>query len=632
MTHLLILLFLSVFQSIKCFTFGGPVDVIHAIYGVDIPTNILDNPLSFFNLHLHQLSQASNSLNILFFHDLTPISLLLSSNSPNELDISGLDTSSILEALEKLIASGADEFSTKISASKSALEDEQLKQSFQEFTAASEKLVSDVWNIGVLKKLDAAVNTLDNSPLFETSKSTIENLKSTLIPSLVKSTEVDIKQGINTLSQSVSQKALDDFYRVLNSDPSYRLSTSEFTNQYVNEVVIPKTNEVVDFLAKSPLASETNKIGSSSTSKVFNDVVSTIVDKSTPAMDVAVNIGTRVVKGFVINPVSSIAGGLEKTIQDSLASISVPSPDTNDFSLTSIQSTINPSTIVLPPVDIEKQASQALETVTSTVTTKAFPAVGRAFTVFGQELSKSGDVLSGNIAKFGENLGNVAEATVSKTGETITVAEKLISSIPSSTSGVLEDVENILPQIPDKTVESLNYLQIRAGSTAETIANSAKNKVEYASQWKFFSDDEHWKNGYWEQQILKTQHALEGLKNKDPNDVVNELLSNAGSALNKASERFEKINEENLKAKGLYDPTIISKLASLPSGATSATSAIANTIEGVVRIVDSQVKDITADEALHDSVLSVAQELRSILKESNNYVKDFIDTNQDLSY
>ena len=98
------------------------------------------------------------------------------------------------------------------------------------------------------------------------------------------------------------------------------------------------------------------------------------------------------------------------------------------------------------------------------------------------------------------------------------------------------------------------YLNWITGRTFETVSSGVESSVSAVTRWKFFTDDNHWENGFWEQKIK----ALQNLKQTDFsnqnlemfNQQVLTTLENAGRRF---SDQYEASRSRSYSSLGLQE-------------------------------------------------------------------------------
>lgn len=86
------------------------------------------------------------------------------------------------------------------------------------------------------------------------------------------------------------------------------------------------------------------------------------------------------------------------------------------------------------------------------------------------------------------------------------------------------------------------------------MTNTVESSLSAVSGWKFFSDENHWKNGYWEQKLV----ALGDLKQSDFSpeslDKLNQqILSTLDAAGKRFTAQYESSKAQSFSTLGLKD-------------------------------------------------------------------------------
>ena len=137
------------------------------------------------------------------------------------------------------------------------------------------------------------------------------------------------------------------------------------------------------------------------------------------------------------------------------------------------------------------------------------------------------------------------------------------------------------------------------------------------NKWKFFTDENHWSNGFWEQKITQ----LQNLKQSDfSNENIEKLSDETLRVLNRAGERFlaqyenSKIN--SLNNLGIGSQVEIKNLAQytknyedFQSNIRFAQDSILSTTDTLLRTGAKAVKEL--NEIKDSSILLITNELQS---------------------
>ena len=153
------------------------------------------------------------------------------------------------------------------------------------------------------------------------------------------------------------------------------------------------------------------------------------------------------------------------------------------------------------------------------------------------------------------------------------------------------------------------------------MTNSLESSASAINNWKFFSDENHWSNGFWEQKITQFQN----LKQSDfSNENFEKLSDETAKMFLKAGERFT-AQYENSKIQsfgnlGLGSKAEIKNLAqytrnyeNFQSNVRLAQDTIYSTTDTLLKSGAKAVQDL--NELKDSSMLLITNEL-----ESNDYI------------
>lgn len=103
-------------------------------------------------------------------------------------------------------------------------------------------------------------------------------------------------------------------------------------------------------------------------------------------------------------------------------------------------------------------------------------------------------------------------------------------------------------------LSNINIKSFIAERTADSVTNTVESSLSAVSGWKFFTDENHWKNGFWEQKLT----ALGNLKQSDFTseslDKLNQdILSTLSAAGKRFTDQYENSRAQSYNALGLKD-------------------------------------------------------------------------------
>ena len=103
-------------------------------------------------------------------------------------------------------------------------------------------------------------------------------------------------------------------------------------------------------------------------------------------------------------------------------------------------------------------------------------------------------------------------------------------------------------------IESFDQNYFSPERTADTVTSTVESSISAVSGWKFFADENHWKNGFWEQKLA----ALGDLKQSDfsPESLEKlnqQILSTLDAAGKRFTAQFEISKAQSFNTLGLRD-------------------------------------------------------------------------------
>ena len=294
--------------------------------------------------------------------------------------------------------------------------------------------------------------------------------------------------------------------RFIDENPEYKQSTSALVMQYYDSVFVPKVTETGEFLDKSPLFTDTRNLAAMPFSEVFGIFAEKFNTASEPTLGpVRTGLGNFLSGwGGQINKAFAGVGGVSSTSDlfgKGFGSIS--EAVRTDFGLTPEQKAAGStaavaeavfnnaaSTFVPPNLDVD--VSGAVESVTQ-IASAAPEALGRAGNTLGVQLAEKGDILRtntlGGLKSTGDGLSQISEGIVN-------------IGIPKVVEGSQQVVSGF-KEAGVSTADGLSKLQSDLIAPKEItidprIVDKFSGIGNKISQWKFFTDDNHMENGFWE--------------------------------------------------------------------------------------------------------------------------------------
>jgi hypothetical protein len=382
----------------------------------------------------------------------------------------------------------------------------------------------------------------------------------------------DLKQGTTSYLYNSFKNGLGkDVETYINANPELKKTTSEYVMEKFNSVVVPKTQSTLAFLDKSPLAQDTRGLFGKTTS----EFVGIFVEKTAKASEPTVGPLVRALTSIS----DSIGGKLDgtfKQVLDTNADLKLSTSDyitkffsssgdsvgdaiTSDFGLsptsrplTGMQSPNTPgvrmsqmaSKGLAVKVDFPEELTNTVNTVVGNVvdiTNRAPVALEKAGSSLGEQLSAKGDVLVGNtvgaFTGFSNGIASIGQGIV----------EIGIPKIVEGTNKIIDPVTKIDLDGVSKSVTDIKIpTEINVD---ERIVNKFNKFGENIGQWKFFTDDNHMENGFWEQFFGKQvpKFAQEDLPRFAQQDLPKLVDSTSKTALKlsvEAAKQADRLNTE----------------------------------------------------------------------------------------
>ena len=235
---------------------------------------------------------------------------------------------------------------------------------------------------------------LINSPLARGSRDLITGIDAFLNSDAIgnfkaSDTSIIAKHFLDNTLQEYGRVTLSEFNKIIDENPKFRLSSSEYISDLYNNVLIPKLDDTAAFLDKSPLFTNIKYVAAAPTSEIIGKVSSTIAEKISPVTDTLVGVSSRL-SSKVITAVSDLSSTVVISIETSVDSvISEVSPSNAKF--TDVSTTSINIPFQLPSINL-KNVEETFEAVAS----NSIPAVARATVSFGEGLERSGNILVTN--------------------------------------------------------------------------------------------------------------------------------------------------------------------------------------------------------------------------------------------
>ena len=101
---------------------------------------------------------------------------------------------------------------------------------------------------------------------------------------------------------------------------------------------------------------------------------------------------------------------------------------------------------------------------------------------------------------------------------------------------------------------SSHHLKWTTGRTFETVSSGVESSVSAVTRWKFFSDDKHWENGFWEQKIKALQNLKQSdFSNQNLENLNKQVLATLESAGKRFTDQYEASRSRSYSTLGLQE-------------------------------------------------------------------------------
>jgi hypothetical protein len=101
---------------------------------------------------------------------------------------------------------------------------------------------------------------------------------------------------------------------------------------------------------------------------------------------------------------------------------------------------------------------------------------------------------------------------------------------------------------------SLHHFSWITGRTFETVSSGVESSVSAVTRWKFFSDENHWENGFWEQKIKALQNLKQSdFSNQNLENLNKQVLATLESAGKRFTDQYEASRSRSYSTLGLQD-------------------------------------------------------------------------------
>ena len=110
---------------------------------------------------------------------------------------------------------------------------------------------------------------------------------------------------------------------------------------------------------------------------------------------------------------------------------------------------------------------------------------------------------------------------------------------------------NLLSNLPHVI---LYYVEQTTGRTFETVSSGVESSVSAVTRWKFFSDDKHWENGFWEQKLRALQNLKQtDFSNQNLENFNQQILATLENAGRRFSDQYEASRSRSYSTLGLQE-------------------------------------------------------------------------------
>ena len=332
-------------------------------------------------------------------------------------------------------------------------------------------------------------------------------------------------QFIQESKPKVESYFLSFYDRLIEADPRLNLKTNEYISLVLKDDIKPRVEATIDYLNQSPLITDIRNVASRPTNEVAYEQLK-------PVGDFLVDLGGRVVRKLIAEPTVKLAENVGSAVNSIITSASqefeTSVPNIPNFQVNidtdKIASTLSNA---IPPASVFNE--KFIESFNSFVN-EVGPRIALANNKFGIELAESGDKLVSNVNGFYESISQYSGNKFANVGIQLV-------DIPSKFIGYVAEIPQGSRYIPTST--SPEPLKT-ASDYIDPIVNSVTDLQDKLQKWQFFTDPNHWENGYWEQQITKISNVVATLDENKFNEYVN----NAQIAFDEAGKRFIERSEQ----------------------------------------------------------------------------------------
>jgi hypothetical protein len=454
------------------------------------------------------------------------------------------------------------------------------------------QVAEQFWQTSVVVKLQDTLDVLARSPLAKSTQNLVSEIQTFNLNS-AKFPIASIRLPVPEITKvDFGEEVMRSFNSWLDKYPKLRLSSSEFVSDFVQNDFLPRYESIVDFLNRSPLAQSTRKMAEMPSSELANNVLAAARTKAQPLTDAITflvqRIATRIAEPVISTAQSLATVGEQLTVQVSSFQQSVPS--------------LSVAIPAIPPAPSIEQLQAATLVVDirqiSELLQSGGAALSRASASFSEQLADKLSILAENTA-----------SAIDKVGTGVTqIAVDATKIVPERSAELLQRSSERLAVQREQSQEQLQGLLSQASIQVPSVLEQTLQKV---SQWRLFSDENHWEKGYWEQQTRSLTQLAQELSSSA---VARErLLIQAQDTLIKAQDRFFAQTAQALDRAGVSGEVL-----------EQASFKLREALREAAPVLQSLQQLVT------ETSTSFAKEARTLLGDTSHYVEDFITSGQAL--
>jgi len=461
---------------------------------------------------------------------------------------------------------------------------------------STSEFVMDYYNTVVVPKTKETADFLAVSPLAKDTDSFINNLKTGVdryqqvldlspgktgkyysatdaVRDLKNAFLANLQSSASGTSGNVGQSIASAFDSYLEANPKLKLSTSEFLSDYFQNEFLPSYQANAAIVANSPLGRGVQNLFSQPTSAIvsqFSDGVTSQLD-GFPKLDPLAPFRVVVEDFLKENPdlqlstseylaklTESASAALAESSERTAAAMASAGDGASQGNLGTAGAAFTVPELTLPPLELTLPSVNLPTESIDQIIAEVGPALDRAGSTLGSELSEAGEKLTTSTTTFATGFSSTVND----------IATDLTTVVPARTAELLAESQSKLSDTDTQVATVVGT----ASSKVDALVATLQGTWDSARQYKLFPDDSHWETGYWEQQIK----GISKLTNDLQDDALrDQYISNVGSTLSAAGDRFgAQFNAKTAEYKDFNDKVVLAsqKAAELSSKAVEATS------------------------------------------------------------